>query len=94
MSIAPDHILRAACDTVSWATIFCRNATLHDSVSVKMINEVMEAIHEVPRMVLDWGEHDLNEIRNHLGCFDASRWPDAPDLVQYFDNRLEEFQGE
>ena len=56
-----------------------------------MLNDAMEAIHEVPRMVIDWDGHDLAEIRTHLGCFPASRWPGAPDLVAYFDRKLEDF---
>jgi hypothetical protein len=42
----------------------------------------MEASHEVPRMVIDWKRHDLAEVRLHLGCFPASRWPGAPDLLR------------
>lgn len=56
-----------------------------------MINDVMEAIHEVPRMLVDWERHDLAEVRMHLACFQASRWPGAPDLALYFDQRLKEF---
>jgi len=56
-----------------------------------MINEVMEAIHEIPRMLIDWERHNLADIRLHLSVFLASRWPGAPDLVSYFDMRLREF---
>jgi hypothetical protein len=31
-----------------------------------MINDAMEAIHEVPRMLVDWERHDLAEVRMHL----------------------------
>jgi hypothetical protein len=56
-----------------------------------MINDVMEAIHEVPQMLIDWERHTLAEVRTHFGCFPASRWPGAPDLVAYFDRKLREF---
>ena len=91
MSIAPEPILRAGNDTVSWACIFCRNQTLCDGAPAKLINDAMEAIHEVPRMLIDWEQHDLAEVRTHLACFPASRWPGAPDLVSYFDRKLREF---
>jgi len=91
MSIAPEPILRAGNDTVSWACIFCRNQSLASTVSAKMINDVMEAIHEVPRMLVDWDRHDLAEVRMHLAGFTASRWPGAPDLVSHFDRKLREF---
>jgi hypothetical protein len=91
MSIAPEPILRAGNDTVAWACIFCRNQTLANTVSAKMINEVMEAIHEVPRMLVAWEHHNLAKVRVHFGCFQASRWPGAPDLLLHFDNKLNEF---
>ena len=93
MSIAPQAILRAGNDTVSWACIFCRNQTLREGAAAKMLNEVMEAIHEVPRMLVNWEHHDLEEVRMHLGCFHAANWPGAPDLVMYFDQKVEEFGG-
>jgi len=34
-----------------------------------MINDAMEAIHEVPRMLIDWERHDLAEVRMHLAGF-------------------------
>jgi hypothetical protein len=55
MKIAPEPILRAGNDTISWACIFCRNQSLASTVSTKMINDIMEAIHEVPRMLIDSG---------------------------------------
>jgi hypothetical protein len=91
MSVAPEPILRAGNETVTWACVFCRNQTLKKDVSVKMVNEVMEAIHEVPRMLANWERHDIAELRTHLGCFMASRWEGAPDLVAFFDQRLKEY---
>ncbi len=91
MSLAPEPILRAGNDTVSWACIFCRNQTLRDGTPTKMINDVMEAIHEVPRMLIDWDRHNLEQLRTHLACFPASRWPGAPDLVSHFNRKLGEF---
>jgi hypothetical protein len=94
MKIAPEPILRAGNDTVSWACIFCRNQSLASTVSAKMINEIMEAIHEVPRMLIDWERHDLAEVRMHLACFQTSRWSGAPDLALYFDQKLKAFGHE
>ncbi len=75
MSLAPEQILRAGNDTVSWACIFCRNQTLNPATPIKMINDLMEAIHEVPRMLVDWKRHDIAEVRLHLSCFRAAAWP-------------------
>lgn len=91
MSIAPEPILRAGNDTVSWACIFCHNQTLREGAPAKMLNDMMEAIHEVPRMLVDWDRHSLEEVKMHLRCFPAGRWPGAPDLVSYFEQKLNEY---
>jgi hypothetical protein len=54
-----------------------------------MVAELMDAIHEVPRMLSQWGEHSVEELRNHLGCFQSSSWPGMPDLVAHFDEKLQ-----
>ena len=56
-----------------------------------MLNDAMEAIHEVPRMVLDWEHHHLAQVRTHLASYPAARWPGAPNLVTYFDQKLRDF---
>ena len=89
--IAPTPILRAGLDTVSWACIYGRNQTLQNDCDIKKINELMEAVHEVPRMLMSWTPDRLRELRIHLGCFTSSRYPGAPDLVAYFDSRHDEY---
>jgi len=91
MSIAPEPILRAGMDTVGWACIFIRNQTIRDGAPTKMINDAMEAIHAVPQMLTDWRADTLRDIRIHFGCFPASRWPGAPDLVVFFEQRLRDY---
>jgi hypothetical protein len=88
--IAPDPILRAGLDTVSWACIYARNQSLNESCNVKELNEVMEAVHEVPRILMSWSDTRLREVRTHLGCFSSTRYPGSPDLVAHFDKRLAE----
>lgn len=89
--LAPTSIMRAGLDTVSWACIYARNMSLSDRFEQSAINELMEAIHEVPRMLMSWSPGRLREIRNHLGCFNFDRYPESPDLVAYFDKRLTDY---
>lgn len=91
MKLAPEPILRAGNDTVHWACVFCRNQTLKRDVSVEMINSMMDAIHAIPVMLMNWRPDGLREVRTHLGCFDADRWPGAPDLVLFFDRKLTDY---
>jgi hypothetical protein len=94
MSIAPEPILRAGNETISWACIFLRNQTLQDGASLRMINELMEAIHEVPNMLANWGGHTVQDVRHHLSCFQAPRWHSAPNLVTFFNQRLVKYGGD
>ena len=88
VSIAPEPILRAGMDTVAWACIFIRNQTCREGAPIRMINSVMDAIHAVPQMLTAWRPDALQDIRNHLACFPAARWPGAPDLGAFFEQRL------
>jgi len=92
--IAPEPILRAGLDTVSWACIYARNQSLSEGCNVKELNEVMEAIHEVPRMLMSWSDTRLREVRANLKCFSSERYAGSPDLVVYFNTRLSENGGE
>jgi len=91
MSIAPEPILRVGMDTVGWACIFIHNQTIRDGAPTKMVNDAMEAIHALPQMLTDWRPDALRDIRIHFGCFPASRWPGAPDLVAFFEQRLRDY---
>ena len=90
MSIAPEPIFRAGTDTVAWACTYCRSQTLPDRAAVRTLDAAMEAVREIPRMLLDWEHHDLAQIRTRLASFTDSCWPGAPDLIAYFDQRLRE----
>jgi hypothetical protein len=91
MDIAPEPILRAGMDTVGWACIFIRNQTIRDGTPIKMINDVMEAVHVVPQMLTHWRPDTLREMRIHFGCFPSSQWPGAPNLLAFFEDRLKNY---
>lgn len=76
------------------ASCFARNATYQPSQeSAKEAHELLEAIHEIPSILMQWNEFSLEEIRLHLKCFDHTRWPESRNLLAMFDNLLaEEFQ--
>ncbi|MBN2292256.1 MAG: hypothetical protein JXM70_07520 [Pirellulales bacterium] len=102
MTLAPELILKAGLWTLHWATVFCRNATLHPDVPVKMVNDLMEAIHEVPSILMHWDEkRSLDEILLHLSCFDKRLWKErvdndkyfVPNLVGFFQDRLQDLGG-
>ena len=86
--------------TLHWATIFARNWTCRPDVPIKMINALMEAIHEVPSILMHWNnQHSFNEIVLQLSRFDERSWKQQveanvfapPDLIGFFRDRLRDF---
>jgi hypothetical protein len=91
MSAAPDPVLGAALLTLHRALVHLRNLTLNpDAITARHVNDLAEALHEIPDFLAHWEQHDLEELRLHLRCFDHTRYPGAPNLVQLFDSKLKE----
>jgi hypothetical protein len=56
----------------------------------QQVNNLMEAIHEVLGMLMNWDTHDLDQLRVHLGCFRAAHWREltngsAVSIPRHFD---------
>lgn len=84
MALAPKPILLAGLQTCHCAWVHVRNATLSLSVDRKFVNDIAEALHEIPFFLMNWERTSLDELRLHLRTFDVRRWG-APDLLQFFD---------
>jgi hypothetical protein len=85
----PPEILDAALFTLKWACVHARNLTLGDGTHVRQVNELMEAVHELPHFLANWSDDRLSELRVHLSCFDHSKFPGSPNLLAIFNSRLE-----
>ena len=86
--IAPEPILRAALRVLHVAAYTTRNWTLSEDISRKQINDLWEAIHEIPDLIKRWrgDEESLRELRMYLQEYDQ-RWS-FPKLEQIFDQAL------
>jgi hypothetical protein len=87
-ALAPDPVMRAALDVLGHACVFVRNATLAPDASVKMINLLMEAIHDIPFQLKTWNDDRLDLLRLHLRCFDSTLYPGAPNFLDRFEMLL------
>jgi hypothetical protein len=65
-----------------------RNWTLTEDISRKQINDLWEAIHEIPDLIKRWrgDEESLGELRRYLREYDQ-KWS-FPKLEQIFDQAL------
>jgi len=86
---APREILDAALFTLRQACVHSRNLTLGDGTDIRQVNELMEAVHELPHFLVNRSDDRLNELRLHLSCFDHTKFPGSPNLLELFNTRLE-----
>jgi hypothetical protein len=91
---APDPVMRAALDILGHACVFVRNATLSPDASIKMINDLMEAIHDIPFQLQTWDDSRLDLLRLHLRCFDSTLYPCAPNFLNRFEMLLASYNEE
>src|SRR4051794_20071139 len=95
MALAPTPILRAGNETIYRACVCLRNAAFHEAVPPRMVGELMDAIHDIAHALVNWeSHHSVNYVRMHFGCFNAGNWPDMPDLVAYFNDRLQKYEAD
>ena len=73
--LAPEPILRAALRVVFVASYTTRNWTLNDEVSRKQINDLWEALHEIPDLVTRWRDDAEEELLRYFDEYDE-KWPE------------------
>jgi len=93
-ALAPEPVMRAALDVLGHACVFVRNATLSPDVSAKMINDLMEAIHDIPSQLKTWDGERVDLLRLHLRCFDSTLYPGAPNFSSRFEMLLASYNEE
>jgi hypothetical protein len=87
MALAPEPILRAALLVVHVAAFTTRNWTLSEEVSRKQINDLWEALHEVPSLVTRWRPDAEAEMLMYFDEYDR-KWPNPP-LRQIYEQLLD-----
>lgn len=85
--LAPEPILRAALYVVHVAAYTTRNWTLTDGWSQRQVNDLWEALHEVPDLVTRWRPNAERELLMYLDEYDR-KWP-SPRLREMYQRHLE-----
>jgi hypothetical protein len=86
MESPPGAILKAALEVLFLCAVWTRNATLDDSVSRKQINDMWEAIHEIPSLLTRWRSDAESELLRYLEEYDE-KWPSPKLKERYFQIR-------
>ena len=86
MDLPPERILKAALDVLFTCAYTTRNWTLDDAVSRRQINDLWEAVHEIPSLLTRWRPDGEKELLMYLREYDA-KWPSPQLEVHYLDVR-------
>ncbi len=78
MSLPPEDVLRGALRVLFIGGVYTRNWTLNDAVSRKQINDLWEALHEIPDLLTRWRDDTERELAMYLREYKA-KWSE-PDL--------------
>ena len=74
MDLPPQNILKAALETIFLCSYTTRNWTLSDEVTRQQINDLWEAVHEIPSLLTRWRDDSENELLTYLDEYDE-KWP-------------------
>jgi hypothetical protein len=86
--MAPEKILKASLRVLFVAAYTTRNWTLSEDVSRKQINDLWEAIHEIPDLLKRWRADAETELLMYLKEYNE-KW-DAPNLLEVYQEGLKE----
>lgn len=85
-TIAPEPILRAALRVLFVASYTTRNWTLADDISRRQINDLWEALHNVPDLLCRWHDGAERELLMYFAEYNE-QWPE-PRLRMIFDQAV------
>jgi hypothetical protein len=87
MPLAPEPILRAALWVIHYAAVSTRNWTYADGWPRQQIDDLWEALHEVPSLLTRWRPDAEQELLTYLDEYDR-KWS-APRLRQMYQRHLQ-----
>jgi len=88
MELPLERILKAALEVLFVCAYTTRNWTLNDSISRKQINDLWEAVHEIPSLLTRWRVDAESELLRYLEEYDA-QWPSPRLCARYLHVRDE-----
>jgi hypothetical protein len=86
MTLPPEKILHGALRVLFIAAVYTRNWTLADEVSRKQINDLWEAVHEIPDLLTRWGADSEAELLRYLDEY-MEKWRE-PNLKAAYEDGM------
>jgi len=86
MTLPPEGCLQGALRVLFVAAVYTRNWTGADEVTRKQINDLWEAIHEIPDLLTRWGDDSEAELLSYLREYNQ-RWNEPVLEAAYEDGK-------
>ena len=86
MELPPQNILNAALDVLFVCSYTTRNWSLNDEISRKQINDLWEAVHEIPNLLTRWRPDAENELLMYLDEYNE-KWASPALKTRYLQIR-------
>ena len=86
MQSPPPNVLDAALEVLFVCAYTTRNWTLNDEASRKQINDLWEAVHEIPSLLRRWHADAEEELLRYLDEYET-KWPSPRLKPRYFQVR-------
>jgi hypothetical protein len=90
MPTAPEPYLSAGLATIREAVLMARACCWRDRPSVELVADLMDAVHNLPDVLVRWETCDLEWLRRDLAAYDRKWGRDGGwSLLRVFDQAVE-----
>ena len=86
MNLPPDRVLKAALEVLFVCAYTTRNWTIREGVTRQQINDLWEAVHEIPSLLTRWRPDAEAELLMYLEEYNG-KWPSPQLKIRYLQVR-------
>jgi hypothetical protein len=90
MAIAPERELQACMRVIRFAVLDARAAAWQSEVNAERLADLMDAIHNIPGLILHWDACDQDVLKRKLLAFERKWKDDGPCLRTIYEQALED----
>ena len=89
MAVAPEPFRTACVEVLHHAACTARGMAWDEKFSTERLRDLMDAVHNIPRLLNDWEHCDVGYLRQRLADYDK-RWASKgwPHLTKIFDENV------
>ena len=73
MTLPPNNELKACRDAIRMAVLEARAWGRQNEVPAEQLSDLMDAVHNIPGIIQNWGDSSISEIRREISTYDK-KW--------------------